>query len=108
MPVRHVQKYVTPAPQSVKENPAWKNVKNYVWLVQKHVENVLNYAKIWIQILQNQLMNVLKHVEHVKNLAESVQKNVKSIQKMRPAENALKLAENVKPSVKSETASKAV
>ena len=108
MPVRHVQKYVPPAPQSAKENPAWKNVKNYVWLVQKHVENVLNYAKVWILILQNQLMNVLKPVENVKKLAESVQKNVKSIQKMKHAKNALKLAESVKPNVKSETECKAV
>jgi len=46
MPVRHVQKHVTPAPQNAKENQEWNNAKSYAWLALMHVINVQKNAEV--------------------------------------------------------------
>ena len=94
MPVRHVQKYATPAPQIAKENQAWNNVKSYAWLVLMHVTSVPQHAEVWIVILHNQPTNVPKPAVHVP-------KNVKSIHTWSLVKNAQKNAESVKQNVKS-------
>ena len=94
MPVRHVRNYAIPALQIAKENPAWNYVKSYAWLVLKHVVSVPQHAEVWMLILQNQPINVLK-------LAVHVPKNVKSIQTTSLVENVQKHAESVKQNVKS-------
>ena len=101
MPVRHVQNYAIPALQIAKENPAWNYVKSYAWLVLKHVVSVPQHAEVWMLILQNQPINVLKPAVYVLKLAVHVPKNVKNIQTSSPAENAQKHAESVKKNVKS-------
>ena len=101
MPVRNVQNYAIPAPQIAKENPAWNYVKSYAWLVLKHVVSVPQYAEVWMLILQNQPINVLKPAEHVLKPAVHVPKNVKSIQTSSLVENVQKHAESVKQNVKS-------
>ena len=94
MPVRHVQKYATPAPQIAKENQEWNNVKSYAWLVLMHVISVPQHAEVWIVILHNQPTNVPKPAVHVP-------KNVKSIHTWSLVKNAPKNAESVKQNVKS-------
>ena len=99
MPVRHVQIYAIPAPQIAKVNPEWNNVKNYAWLVLKPVVNAQMLAEVWLLILQNQQINVLKPAVLVPKPAVHVLKNVKSIQTMSLVQNVQKLAENVKLNV---------
>ena len=101
MPVWHVQKHVTSAPQIAKENPAWNYVLSYAWLVPKHAVSVLQHAEVWRLILQNQPSNVLKPAVYVPKPAVHVPKNVKSIQTSSLVENAQKHAESVKQNVKS-------
>ena len=101
MPVRHVQNYAIPAPQIAKENPAWNYVKSYAWLVLKHVVSVPQHAEVWMLILQNQPINVLKPAGHVPKPAVHVPKNVKSIQTTSLVENVQKHAESVRQNVKS-------
>ena len=101
MPVRHVQNYAMPALQIAKENPAWNYVRSYAWLVLKHVVSVPQHAEVWMLILQNQPINVLKPAVHVLQPAVHVPKNVKSIQTTSLVENVQKHAESVKQNVKS-------
>ena len=101
MPVWHVPKHVTPAPQIAKENQAWNNVKSYAWLVLMHVTSVPQLAEVWRLILQNQPNNVLKPVVNVLKPAVHVPKNVKSIHTWSLVKNAEKNAESVKQNVKS-------
>ena len=96
MPVRHVQNYAIPAPQIAKENPAWNNVKNYAWLALKPVVNAQKLAEVWLLILQNQRINVLRPAVLVPKPAVHVLKNVKCILTTSLVENVQKLAENVK------------
>ena len=96
-----MQNYAIPAPQIAKENPAWNYVKSYVWLVLMHVLSVPQHAEVWMVILQNQPIYVLKLAVHVPKPAVHVPKNVKSIQTTSLVENVQKHAESVKQNVKS-------
>ena len=99
MPVRHVQIFAIPAPQIAKANLEWNNVKNYAWLVLKPVVNAQMLAEVWLLILQNQQINVLKPAVHVPKPAVHVLKNVKRIQTTGLVQNVQKRAENVKQNV---------
>lgn len=101
MHVSHVQNYVIPAPKIAKRNPAWNDVLSFAWLVPKHVLSVPQHVEVWMQVLQNQQINVLKPAKHVPKPAVHVPKYVKSIQIWSIAENAQKHAGYVKRKVES-------
>ena len=92
MPVRHVQIFAISVSQIAKANPEWNNVKNYAWLVLKPVVNAQMLAEVWLLILQNQQINVLKPAVVVPKPAVHVLKNVKSINIWSIAEDVPKLA----------------